>query len=222
LPRSSVGQRWGILTVLIAFSAFFYLIMAGVSPEHNRLTIPMYLFGSLAVARLLFALLGGYDIGWRELPRALRRGDLRPSALIPIVAIGLAITLVALPLLRAGFNVTRSGGDAPYRVAAWLRDHAPSDALIETWDREMTILTSNPYHLPPQMIQAVHNAHIADPSQPSAGEVYQTLNKVTPDYIVIGPMSRWAELYPPSVLSDYELVYKVGEQAQEYEVYARR
>jgi 4-amino-4-deoxy-L-arabinose transferase-like glycosyltransferase len=222
LPRSTEGQRWGILTILTVFSVGFYLVITGVNPEHNRLAVPMYLFGSLAVARLLFALLSRYEFKWREAPGALRRGDLRPSALIPLVAVGLVITLVMLPTLRAAFNVTRSGGDLPYQAAAWLNDHAAPNALVETWDREMSVLTDHRYHFPPQMIQAAHNAHVANPELPSAGDVYQLLSQVTPDYIVIGPMSRWADLYPASVLDQYTRVFSAGEQAGAYEIFARR
>ena len=66
------------------------------------------------------------------------------------------------------------------------------------------------------------NAHVANPALPTAGDVYPLLDLVTPDYIVIGPMSRWAELYPPSVLSHYVSVFQAGEAAGAYEVFARR
>ncbi|MFN8377205.1 MAG: glycosyltransferase family 39 protein [Anaerolineae bacterium] len=224
LPRTVDGQRWSILTILVLFGVLFYLIMTGVTPDHNRLAVPVYLLGSFAVVRVLYALLDRFEFSWNTFPGALRSGDLSSRALLlPLLALGFAVTLVALPLLRAGYNVLWSGSDLPYQAAAYLNHNAPSDALIETWDREMAILVPDrAFHFPPQSTQAVHNAHLANPSLPSAGDLYPVLDEVTPDFIVIGPMSRWAELYPADVLSHYELVFKAGESAGAYEVFARR
>lgn len=221
-PRSANGQRWSILTVLMLTSTAFYLIMAGVAPEHNRLAVPMYLLGSFAVARLLYALMNRIEVKWGELPDAIRRGELPQQALGPIIVVGFAFTLVLLPLLRAAYNVTSSGSSAPYAAARYLDQNADPNDLIETWDREMGILTGHNYHFPPQVVQAYHNAHIANPALPAAGELYDVFEHVTPDYIVIGPMSRWAALYPPGVLASYDLVFETGQTGNHYEIYAHR
>ncbi len=222
LPRSEEGQRWGILAILLASSMFAYLTVAGVAPDQNRMAVPMYLFGALAMARMLFELLGRYRFSWRGAVSGARSGELGLSVFRPLLFVGFGLTLVVIPLLRAGYNVTISGSAAPYEVAHYLNEHAETDALIETWDRELTILTNHRYHLPPQIVQTYHNAHLANPALPNAGELYRMLEHVTPDYVVIGPVSRWAQLYPPAELTDYELVFADGAPGERYEVYARR
>lgn len=222
LPRSAEGQRWGLLTTLLASSMFAYLTVTGVAPDQNRMAIPLYLFGSLAMARMLFELLGRYRLSWLGAVNAARSGELSLTVFRPLLFVGFGLTLVVIPLLRAAYNVTSSGSVVPYEVGDYLNEHASEGAVIETWDRELSIITNHRYHFPPQVIQTYHNAHLANPALPNAGELYRMREHITPDYVVIGPVSRWAQLYPPAELTDYRLVFADGVPGERYEVYAHR
>jgi 4-amino-4-deoxy-L-arabinose transferase-like glycosyltransferase len=223
LRRNAQSQRLSVLVVLFLGGLAFFLMTGGTDPDKNRTAILVCMCGALFVGMLLRGLTRNLHFNravLRSLPHSWE--ELSLSGVLGVVAAGFVVVLLVLPLFRAVFNVTKSGGDAPYQVAHYLETNAPPNALIETWDREMVIISALPVHFPPPSVQTYINAHIRDPRLPTAGEQYDLLKQRTPDYIVIGPSSRWAEVYPLSVLEHYELVYSVSDGGAWYEIYQAR
>lgn len=224
LRRTPEAAQWGLLNVFLLGSIVLYLTSPDL-PASNRAAIPIYLLGTVFVARLGYTLTDGYRLPWRDLIRVvrpIRNGTDRAyerSALTLAIMLGVAASLLIVPFVRASFNVAYSGGDAPYQAAQYLTDHEPSDALIETWDKEMAILSDHQYHHPPQIVQAHHNAYIRNFSDQPASAYYDFREHVTADYVVIGPFSRWAQLYDGR-LDDYTLVFTASDGT--YDVYRKR
>jgi len=220
LQRTARGAQWGLIMLLVLGAAALFVLTGSTTPETNRGAVLMYLPGAVLVTALLHLLTDGFRFDMGATLHALRgRVPLDWHNGRALVAAGLLIVLVGIPALRAVYNVTGGGSDGPYRVAAFLDDAIPPDALIETWDREFAVLTDHRYHFPPPIVQAYHNAHLDNPANPPAGDLYDFRAVAEPDVVLVGPMSRWAGLYPETRLTEYEVIYAFEET---YVVYARR
>jgi hypothetical protein len=223
LRRDVTGQTWSTITLLILGGIVLYVATAGLEPVNNRGAVPVYMLGALALTSLLLTLANGLRFAPEEWITALRTQDRTPGkAAAYVLVAGLIIILIIVPLGRAAYNVLLTGSSAPYLTAQYLEANADPDSIIETWDREMPLLTSHRYHHPPASAQAYHNAHLLDPTKPSAGDMYHVLDELTPDYIVVGPMSYWAQLYSPQMLQDYELVFDQEDNDVRYQIYRHR
>jgi hypothetical protein len=221
LRRERQAAQWALPTMLLMSSVGMYVLTESALPEHNRGSIPMFLLGSIFVTALLHMLTGGFHLNWLALSHAVRgRETWTTAAVMPIAALGLVLVLGFIPLLRAVFNVTRSGSDAPYQVALYLDEHVPPDTVIETWDREFAALTDHNYHFAPAAVQSYHNAHLRDhANNPPVGALYDFTDPTPPEYVIVGPMSYWVGLYPPERLAAYDVVLEVGDM---YVVYRLR
>ena len=213
LRRDDAGQRWGTLTLFLALSAGLFIISVG----WTRYAVPPIAFSALLVASLLHRLTDGYRPDWKGLQAALLgQQDLSLALVVQLVVLGLLVGMVVLPLGRAFFNVTAGGDLSPYQVAQYLAANAPPEALIETWETELAVLTDHRYHYPPYLAeQAVNTAHDASASPQDA---YDFRDHVDPDYLILGPYSKWSGVYTADALYGYELVQSYGD----YDIYRRR
>jgi len=99
-------------------------------------------------------------------------------------------------------------------MACYLNEHLPTEALIETYEPEMGFLTDHNYHYPPGIVrdQATAHAFFGAPSPE-----YDFVQTEQPDYVLMGIVSLFEELYPVEILkSHYELVMSIGH----YQLYA--
>jgi hypothetical protein len=213
--KEEEGQNWGILSAFLVTSIGVYLLTGATLVEANRSAIPMYLIGTLFVGRLFYSLTNGYTFDWQDFRESIiKQKELNTTTIVRVIALAAVIGIICLPAVRAVYNVARSGDDTPYLTADFLNDHANDNDVIETWDKEIGILSDHIYHYPPQVVQAYHNAYIRG-NGPPANEKYDFRDYGTPQFIVIGPQSRWADFYPEARLDDYALVATYGD----YEIY---
>jgi hypothetical protein len=214
LPRNEEGQRWGVFFILLAISTALFLLSNG-SPESNRNHPGLYDRGISGCPAAVWA--NRFNLDWRQL-RSLVTGKQgwQTSTIIAVIAAGFFLNLVAIPMLRAIYNVTGSTQTDPYQAADYLTANAAPDALIETWDKEMIMLSDHRYHLPPQTLLAHHN-RAAYGETTLAHDEYDFRDYVDPDYVVIGPFSEWADLYTEDRLENYQLVAVFDR----YEIYKR-
>lgn len=213
LRRTAEGSRWRLLVLLLGSSALLFIISIGWLKN----TIPALLLAALFVGKLLYEALPWAAAGWRDLKTTLR-GQQSPSAGVIVLAAlaGLSLVLVALPMLRALCNVALRGGDAPYRVADYLNAHVPLDALIETWDKELLILSDHRFHVPPQVVETYRNLEVRERGEATYTR-YDFRDYVTPDYVIVGASSRKNGVYPAEYLEGYTLLITIGE----YEIFRR-
>ena len=91
----------------------------------------------------------------------------------------------------------------------------PADTLIETFDSELFLLLDRPYHHPPAQLSValIRRAYLGQ----DAPAEYDPLT-ADPDYLVVGPFSRWWGLYEPVIEAG---AFRLQHTAGLYEVYER-
>ena len=109
--------------------------------------------------------------------------------------------MTILPLYLVVGAVMRQGSDDAYLIADYLNKQVPQDAVVETWEPELGILTNLNYHYPPQIVLAYAVDEIWRDGQP-ANELYDFHKYVDPDYVVVGPFAEYTYLYPPESLGE--------------------
>lgn len=103
-------------------------------------------------------------------------------------------------------------------MAAFLNERVPREALIETWEPEMGLLTDHNYHYPPPLLlnQAVGYIWL---NGPPLAPSYHFVEEQSPTFLLVGAFARWVELYPEKDLAErYQLVTRIGG----YELYSLR
>lgn len=210
--RNATGQNWGIITTLLLISSLVFVFSVG----WTRIATPVIVISAIFVSSLLFRL-GTYLPDWPTLRNSLINRELNQQTAIALLMVGVICTIVILPLLRSTFDVVATGHTDAYKVADFLDQNVPEDALIETWEEELSVLTDHNYHYPPQIVEAYVVQEMFLDGSP-ATEEYDFREEVNPDYLVIGPFSKWGGLYPESRLGDYVIIHSYGD----YDIYARR
>jgi hypothetical protein len=93
------------------------------------------------------------------------------------------------------------------RFAAYMDANVPRDALVETWDPELGLLTDHLYHYPPQPLldAAVRRQWLG-----GAAPLYDWQSQ-QPPYVVVGPFGSYTEVYKPADLARaYEEQHRDG------------
>jgi hypothetical protein len=208
LPRRKEGQQWGVLFILIVFNLVWY-VTASIS--WIRYAFPGLVFASLFVAQLFGDLTQGFRLDWAGLWNALRRDqpELRQAAL-RLGLLGWLGLMIALPLAQTTHKVISPNFNAPVAVAAYLNQHVPPEALIETWEPEMGFLTNHNYHFPPPLLLNDAVGHIWL-NKPSPAEKYNFVQTERPAYLLVGPFGYYANLYPTDLITNlYQPVTSIG------------
>jgi len=206
LPRQREGQQWGTLWILIIVNLTWYVVASIGWP---RYAFPGLSIASLFVASFFYRLTDGFQIGASDLRRALQgeMSNLHKHALHWAMLLWLLVMLTR-PLLYTVRQIIAPPPDLPAAMAAYLNQHVPRDALIETFEPEMGFLTDHRYHFAPMaiLLQAVRHKWLGGP-HPSKS--YDFIQKERPEYVLVGPFARWIDLYPAEILTKhYRLVVK--------------
>jgi 4-amino-4-deoxy-L-arabinose transferase-like glycosyltransferase len=142
-----------------------------------------------------------------------------------IISLRTALILIIVSML--GFSISYeirenvlSKDTGPQQVGAFLKQSVPPMAVIETWERELGILTNHTYHYPDQI-------HLKD----TQGKIFRNIQddyalgsdyfqKIKPDYLVIGWYARHTDLYDTSYLSEHACFLSTfGDGDWRYDVY---
>jgi hypothetical protein len=121
-----------------------------------------------------------------------RRGLAVAAGVYTILAVAVPLTLSARGVLRPD--------DSAQRLAAYLDTNVPRDAIVETWEPELGLLTDHRYHYPPIALldTAVRHQWLGGPAL-----VYDGLRDA-PAYVVIGGFGGYTGVYAPEGLArDY-------------------
>ncbi|MBI5302378.1 MAG: glycosyltransferase family 39 protein [Chloroflexi bacterium] len=205
LPRDRAGQQWGAVWALVAVNLVWY-VFASVS--WLRYAFLGLAFSSLFVARFFADLTRGLNLAaWRRAPFA--RDHLWRGAMAVWLAGNIVIPL-ALDLREIVFPPPNHAA----AMAQYLNAHVPLDALIETWEPEMGLLTDHNYHYPPPsyLPKAVGYIWL---DQPGSARDYDFLMTHSPPFVLVGEFATWVQMYPPEALARYTLVTSFGA----YELY---
>lgn len=165
---------------------------------------PRYAFAGLALSCIPVAGLLVEGTTLLESPAPVRvRGMQAGWAWIPLVWLGAMLVMSAFVILP---EVLVSRPVPAVSMAARVTRTVPEDAVVETWEPELTFLTDHRYRMPPPSLLPVAVRHISDAGPPPFVE-YNFLARGAPDYVVLGPFATWVHSYRGSRLRQrYEVV----------------
>lgn len=145
----------------------------------------------------------------------------KPAALgLFIALLAGVLILVFFPLQHAIRHYVLSRDDAPKRAADLLNSMFDADMVVETWERELGVLTDHQYHFPDQSYLIM--AHAAKYRNASQDYLlgYDYFETIKPSVVVIGWYARYTEIYDPLFLAENsKLVGHIDEGFWSYEVY---
>lgn len=200
--RDETGQRWGILFIFTLLG----LVMFAFSLAWARYAFVPLVLISLFIAQMLYDWTDGYRLDLVSIREAI---DGKPSAVGMVFLIGSLLLLVAWPIAQRTHVVLSDGSSDAYETADYLNKNVAADALIETWEFELSVLTDHTYHFPPQPVMT---ALVAEENLggPPVHDAYDFREYVQPDYLIIGEFGRRAKLYTDYRLVDFELIEEIG------------
>ncbi|HEX7975115.1 MAG TPA: hypothetical protein VF498_11955, partial [Anaerolineales bacterium] len=152
------------------------------------------------------------------------------GALIALLSFGLWVGFESQKIVRddiidkAGLEVTDIFSpklyDAPSQTADYLNKTVDQQVIVETWERELGVITNHNYHYPDQSLLArVDNAtYHGGPTDYQLGLQY--FSAIKPSYIVIGFYARFTNIYDMQFVNQYyELVKSIGYGGWQYDIY---
>jgi hypothetical protein len=229
-----LGLCWGLCSFLNSqntFQAhtnivhFSFLVLAGswfgwyvtLSLGWPRYMFPPAFLGSVFVAAMLDDWTNHFNLAY-TLERAgaalrkfrLRRRNLSALAATVLIAMSVGQTLTIL----YGAYVIQPDSSVKETIQ-FLNTATPRNALIETYESELFFLLDRHYHYPPDQV------HVELIRKNSFGERvtidYNPL-ATNPDYLVVGPQSRFWDFYDPYVASG---AFRSLQKYSRYEIFER-
>lgn len=194
---SSWQQREEVTEYQQAFLATFTAVWLG---WYAFLSIGWmrYAFVPTAMSTIFTARLLGDLWEWTgQRHRALsRRLPLTPGQVAVGGVIAMLLLSGAAPLLK---QIVQSPDSGLQALAQYLNAHVPADAVIESWEWEVDLLTDHAYHHPPYQVTNAITAQIwYGASAPP--DVYDPL-AFEPTYLLRGPFAKWTGIYSPDLLA---------------------
>ncbi len=111
----------------------------------------------------------------------------------------------------------------PQEMAAYLSSSVPKDAIIETWERELGILTNHKYHYPDASLLASADEPIYRNSNTSNSHAFlgkDYFDSVRPDYVIVGWYARFNNIYDTDYLAQNAILIKsIGDGPWRYDLY---
>jgi hypothetical protein len=189
--RNTQGLAEALIVLMVGLWLLWYVVASLGWP---RYAFPAVAFGAILIARTLVDL-----IDWLRRGTPLQRG-------MAIAVAGYAVLIIALPLALSASAIARPD-DSAQRFAAYMDANVPRDAIVETWEPELGLLTDHRYHYPPIALldTAVRHQWLGGPPP-----VYDGL-RAAPAYIVVGGFGAYTGIYAPDALArDYVEQQQIG------------
>lgn len=133
-------------------------------------------------------------------------------------ALGWLAAMVTLPLVVLLPRIAAPGVPYASVMAGVVNREVPADAVVATWEPEMTFLTDRRYRVPPQGLLPVAVAHVWT-GGPSPASSYDFMAEGEPDYVLEGPFARGVGLFPVDRLGRH---FALVERHGPYALYRRR
>jgi hypothetical protein len=117
-------------------------------------------------------------------------------------------------------NVSPPQFYAPQQAADYLNQSIDKGKVIETWERELGILTDHNYHYPDQVMLAQVHLRLYRGGNNVYGLGDEYFLKVRPDYLVIGWYSRSNNIYDMNAVDKFgEKIATFGSGEWRYDIY---
>jgi hypothetical protein len=243
------GQRGApIMALLIALSllSLAYVVFWSIFWSPNLIAptaVVAVLFGKLFVDVAVAALAAWRKI-WREWQIARRKPTTASTtassstSMVPTIATTLLLFVmfawtmdelqgvVRFDVLdttgrRNGFLPRLGNLAAPQQAADFIAQHIPKDAVIETWERELGLLTDHRYHFLDQVYLA-RSQRVIRGHKPQADYVLgqRYFEQVKPNYLILGHHAHVTGIYDMAYVAAHAtLIGSMGEGELRYDVY---
>jgi 4-amino-4-deoxy-L-arabinose transferase-like glycosyltransferase len=212
LSRQREAQQWGTLLTLVVLNLGWFIF---ASIGWRRYAFLGLAFASPFVARMFHDLTDGLRVERKALSRAEHGSQsvVGRIALRWTMLIWLAVMIIS-PLGATIGQILTPPLDMTFAMASYLNEHISTKALIETHEQKIGFLTDHNYHYPPGIVRDQAIAHAFFGAPPPE---YDFVHTEQPEYVLVGPVSLFEELYPVEMLKPhYELVTSIGD----YHLYA--
>ena len=93
----------------------------------------------------------------------------------------------------------------------YLATQVPADAVIESWEWEMSLDARQPVHHPPTLVTNLFTRYMMSGQQPPSG-LYDA-RQAQPVYILQGLFGEWTQIYRDTITNEGEPVVKLGAYA---------
>lgn len=197
LAWQAPDDTWLGLTFLLFFMAGYLTFLILSLPLLTYL-MPATAIGALFVARLWL------NIGSSGWPGFILAG------VVLVLSLRDLITVLKVNVFARATNACK--------VAQYLESMAPSGTVIETWEREVGFLSDHSFNYPDEscLVQA-HTQRYAGGSPNGLAEAY--FLQARPDWVILGPMSRWHGIYDQEYLVERSApIATFGYGDQRYEI----
>lgn len=210
-PEQTV--RWMLLALVGSWAVWFSVLSVG----WIRYLYPVLFVGALFLAALWERCLAGLE--WSAVVGQVRAAFKAGAAWrlrLSVFALTLLLGWSGLLGARAlGTVFSRPGDASVYAAAHFLNTQTPPDARLETYDSQLFFLLDRRYHYP---LDQLHITAIRREFLDTATSLEYDAFVADPDYLVVGPFSRWTRVYAAALTSgQFRLVYQYGL----YEVFQR-
>jgi len=186
--------------------------------------VPIYVFAPAAVTSLFVAkLLNDLITACETLPSASRIDSTKEAHEMTLLRTALIFIIVSILGFSISYEVNENvlnDDTGPQQVGAFLKQNVPATAVVETWEREIGILTNHTYHYPDQIYLKDTQGKIFRNIQDHYALGPDYFQKIKPDYLVIGWYARHTGLYDTSYLIGHAcLLSTFGDGDWRYDVY---
>jgi hypothetical protein len=205
--------RWWLVCLVGSWLLWFSLFSVG----WIRYAFPILFSGSLFTAAWLHDWTAGFQwrASWQAIRKVWQTQSLSRHAAQAAVAFSLCVVILALAV-RAFYAMTEIDDDQSAQQAAeFLNANVSETALIETYDSELFFLLERRYHYPPD---AVHVDLIRNANLETKVPITYTPLPSQPDYLVVGPFTRWVGLYEPILATN---AFRPWRTVGHYAIYER-
>ena len=188
--RESVQHR---LVFLATFTLVWLGWYATLSIGWMRYAFVPAAMSSIFSANLLVDL-------WRRAGRhsqeLVRRLPLTPGQVAIVGIVAMLLLSGMAPMIKLA---TQNSDAGLQEMAEYLNVHMPVDAVIETWEWEMDLLSDQDFHHPPYEVLNTFTDHIwyGTPLSPA---LYNPL-AYGPTHLILGPFSDWTGIYSQNLLA---------------------
>jgi hypothetical protein len=242
---SSRRHREGFTTAyLVIFVGLWLSYFIFVIIPWSRYIFPAAAILAIFVGKLFSDLLDGFVLSAREVWLEIKGFALSGSSLSSKGFMGLGTLMALITLtLWSGYQLQKVVREdvldkygvenveiysppqfsLPEEMSKYLSNSIPQNAVIDTWERELGILTNQRFHYPDASFLAsahkiVYRDNTGSQTIAILGKDY--FNSVHPDYVVVGWYARFNHLYDTEYLAqNAKLIKTIGDGVWSYDLY---
>jgi hypothetical protein len=207
------------LAFLVVFSLLWLSYFIVLIIPWPRYALAATAITAIFVAKLWHDLTDGFHMPWRAAWAEISQARPARAALQLAALLGLA-GMVGYPLQSMVRTEVLARDRSTVEIADLLNRTVDRTAIVETWERELGVMTNHRYHFADQALLAKTHAatYRGGPRDYALGLPY--FLKYRPQYLVIGWYAREAGLYDPAFLAGHaRLLATIGDGELRYELY---